>query len=347
MQRAVSLLSLLIVVGSVGGCSEYNSHPTRSEDDSLSNILQLTRGFARAGQPSFSKDMRWIVFQAVPANGGDYQIYLAKVLVNGGDITGLDRPIRVTPIGSKNTSGSISPDGLSLIFASTAGPEGTIAASPMRLFRADGWEGAVSVTDPSAGVDLAQHPLTTSGSATDCSWSPNGKFVCCSIREGANSSIFVMHADGTHLVRITNVAGQDGGPFFSPEGSRLVYRGDREGKNLPQIYLAELTFDQSGEITGMSAEHQLTHDEYVNYGPRWHPDGQHVIYTTSKNGKTNYDLFLMDRTGHRKTRITFFAGADLLPSFSPDGKYILWTSRRSPDESMQIFIAKFGFPRGS
>jgi TolB protein len=347
IDRALSCLVLLVGLSVADGCSEYNRYPTYSEDDSLSNVVQLTRGLARAGQASFSKDMRWIVFQAVPVTGGDYQIYLAKVITGGGDIDGIERPIRVTPIGSRSICGSISPDGLSLIFASTAGASDTSVLTASHLFRADGWEGAVSVTNPAVGIDLAQHALTSGGSSSDCSFSPDGKSVCFSARDGVNASIYVMHSDGTHIVRITDAAGVDGGPHFSPDGKRLVYHADRGANNHPQIFVADLTFAASGEITGMSAEHQLTHDENVNSAPCWHPDGQHIIYATSKNGKTNYDLYLMDSAGRRKTRITFFSGADLFPAFSSDGKYLMWTSRRSPDGTMQIFLARFGFPKGS
>jgi len=30
--------------------------------------------------------------------------------------------------------------------------------------------------------------------------------------------------DGTNLERLTNTVGYDGGPFFSPDGSMIVYR---------------------------------------------------------------------------------------------------------------------------
>ncbi len=339
---------MLVVTANVaGGCSDYNRHLTRSEDDSLSNVTQISRGFLRAGQASLSKDQRWVAFQAIPVGGGDYQIYLAKVTSNQGEITGIERPVRVTPAGSRNTSPSISPDGLSLIFSSTAGTRDTSSSAPKRIFRVDGWEDAVSMASAASGIDLAQHALPMERTGTDCSFSPDGKHICFSSRDGSNNSIFAMHADGTHVVRITAAVGNDGGPFFSPDGHSIVFRGDRDGRNLPQVYLKDLTFDAAGEITGGSTERSLTHDDFVNYGPRWHPDGNHIIYSTSKFGKTNYELFVMDRTGKRKTQVTFFEGSDLFPSFSPDGKYLLWTSKRAADASMQVFSARFGFPRGS
>ncbi len=37
---------------------------TTNEKDTLSQIVQLTEGFDRAGEAYFSPDMKWIVFQA-------------------------------------------------------------------------------------------------------------------------------------------------------------------------------------------------------------------------------------------------------------------------------------------
>ena len=38
------------------------------------------------------------------------------------------------------------------------------------------------------------------------------------------AEIYIMHADGSEPRRLTNAAGYDGGPFFSPDGSRIVWR---------------------------------------------------------------------------------------------------------------------------
>src|SRR5262245_37412162 len=38
------------------------------------------------------------------------------------------------------------------------------------------------------------------------------------------AEIYIMRADGSAQKRLTSVAGYDGGPFFSPDGSRIVWR---------------------------------------------------------------------------------------------------------------------------
>jgi Tol biopolymer transport system component len=359
-----TISALLVLLASGFGCAEYNPHPTRAESDSLANVIQLTTGFDRAGEAYFSHDMRWIVFQAMPPGEQQYQMYVAKVRYSANDIVGIERPIRITPAKSRNTCGYFSPDGVSLIFGSTAGKEDPNEPSAgyqregsnyrwsfpagMEIFRVDGWEGAVSMSDPKNGTDLAKHPLTDNNAYdAECAYSSDGKWICFTSNRGGDLDIYVMHADGSHVVQITKTPGYDGGPFFSPDGKRLVYRADRKGNDLLQIYTAELAFDRNGEIAGLKAEHQLTDDGNVNWGPYWHPDGQHIIYATSKHGHANYELYVMRRDGSFKTRITFSSGADILPVFSPDGKYLMWTSKRTDDHTTQIFVARFTFPEGA
>jgi Tol biopolymer transport system component len=142
-------------------------------------------------------------------------------------------------------------------------------------------------------------------------------------------------------IRITTAPGYDGGPFFSPDGKRLVYRSDRKGNDLLQIFVADLAFDDKGNITGVKEEHQVTNDANVNWGPYWHPDGHHIIFATSRHGHTNYELYLIRDDGSHATRVTNSPGADILPVFSPDGKYLMWTSKRSKDQTSQVFVARF------
>ncbi len=53
-------------------------------------------------------------------------------------------------------------------------------------------------------------------------------------RDG-NEEIYVMNADGTGQTRLTSVAGRDNSPFFSPNGSRIVFSSTRDGDE--EIYI--------------------------------------------------------------------------------------------------------------
>jgi Tol biopolymer transport system component len=355
---------------SFGAAPPPTSAPTDHADEShfLDDVVQLTSGFDRAGEAYFSPDMKWIVFQATPKGEKHYAMFVAELRRDGDRITGTATPFRISPPGSRNTCGYFSPDGKSLIFASTAGkdvkedpneaPAGYQRGSNtyrwdfpagMEVFRFDGWREFLQVPAVFSGATTAtfENPPLKAITANDaydaeCAYSPDGKWIVFSSRrDGGDSELYVMRPDGSGVVRLTHFKGYDGGPFFSPDGKSLIYRSDRKGNDLLQIFVADVTFDEKGNIIGLRDERQITNDNNVNWGPYWHPDGRHIIYATSAHGHTNYELYLMRRDGTGKTRVTYTDGADVLPVFSPDGKYLLWASKRTPDHTTQVFAAGF------
>ncbi len=363
-------LTLLVLIASLTGCVQA----PKSEKDVFDDVVQLTSGFKRAGEAYFSPDMHWIIFQATPSSESQYAMYIARLLRDGERVTGLGPPIRVTQPGTSNTCGYFSPDGISVIFASTTGkqdanePTGGYQRegrdyrwsfpAGMEIFRADGWQAAIAATEFSKGIDLAQHPITANDAYdAECAFSPDGKSIVFASNRDADPTmpakssrdldLYAMRADGTVPVRLTTTDGYDGGPFFSPDGRRLIYRSDRNNNSLLQVFVADVVHDPAGYITGLVNEHPLTNDGHVNWGPYWHPNGRHVIYASSALGHSNYELFLMRDDGKHKLRITFAPGADILPVFSPDGKYLMWTSQRTTDKTSQLFIARFKMPAAS
>ncbi len=329
----------------------------------LDDVTQLSSNFSRAGEAYFSADMKWIVFQATPAGEQHYQMYLAPLNLKDGDVVGMGKPVRVSPPNTRNTCGYFSPDGRSLVFASTAGKEKPDAPAAgyqrqggnyrwdfpdgMEIYRADGWRDAVTSAADGGSVDLAKTPITDNNAYdAEAAYSPDGKWLVFGSRRDGDSDLSVMRPDGTGIVRLTTAKGYDGGPFFSPDGKRLVYRSDRKGNDLLQVFVADLAFDAAGNITGVRNERQLTDDANVNWGPYFHPDGRHVVYATSAHGHHNYELYLMRDDGSHKVRVTHKAGFDGLPVFSPDGRYLMWSSKRTADNTTQIFIARFRPPAG-
>ena len=331
-------------------------------EQSLSEVVQLTSGFSRAGEAYFSADGQWIIFQATPPGEQHYQMYVAPLKRQGDRITGLGQePVRISPAGSRNTCGYFSPDGRTLIFASTAGKEdpGEPPAGyqrqggnyrwdfpeGMEIYQADNWRAAVAAAAGGRQVDLAKNAITNNNAYdAEGAYSPDGKWIVFGSRRDGDSELYVMRADGSHPVRLTSAPGYDGGPFFSPDGKRIVYRSDRKGNDLLQVFTAELMFDADGNITGTRNEKQLTDDANVNWGPYWHPDGKHLIYATSAHGHHNYELYWMNADGSGKTRVTFAPGFDGLPVFSGDGRHLMWSSKRTADNTTQVLVARFTPP---
>lgn len=360
MSRTLAV-SALILFGLLAGCAQM---PTQ-ESDTFADITQLTTGFEKAGAAQYSADMRWVIFQGVPRGESEYQVYISPIhSANHRDYSplALGRPIRITPAGSRNSNPSISPDGKSILFASTAGkamPETESAPvtaqwdfpANLELFRADDWHGAMETAEPNARFDFAKHALTDNAAYdAECAYSPDGKWIVFASNRDARSKaspevdLYVMRTDGTNPVRLTYTAGYDGGPTFSPDGRRIAYRSDRAGNGLLQVFVADLVFDQTGEITGIENELQLTNGKDMNWGPGFHPSGQYIVYASSAVSHQNHELFITRVDGKRACRITFTNGLDGLPTFSPDGDYLMWTSKRTADGTTQLFGARVNLP---
>lgn len=177
-------------------------------------------------------------------------------------------------------------------------------------------------------------------------YSRDGKQIAfCSTRDG-DPDIYVMNADGGEVRQLTDAPRYDGGPFISPDGRWVVFRSDRKEKELLQIYVIGIDGKQ---------ETALTDNNGVNWGPYWHPSQPYIIWAGADHSvpgaRPNYDLWLMryevadgKLTPGKVTRITDHPSADVLPVFSPDGKRLMWTSKRTKDHTSQLWIAEFHLP---
>jgi TolB protein len=106
-------------------------------------------------------------------------------------------------------------------------------------------------------------------------------------------------------------------PRFLPDGIHLSYSSYHTGNQ--NLYLTDLRQDKVTQA--------ISRRKGMNLAPAWSPDGRSMILTLSKDGSP--DLYLMDRQGNIKERLTSNAGINVSPSFSPDGGSIAFVSDRS------------------
>jgi Tol biopolymer transport system component len=160
-----------------------------------------------------------------------------------------------------------------------------------------------------------------------------------------------MNPDGSGLEQLTHEAGYDGGAFFSLDGKWLVWRASRpEGDALKdyQALLAEgLIRPGKLEIYIMNLQErkpiQLTNNGAANFGPYWHPDGKHIIFSSNMNDPKgrDFNLYMIDKDSRKLEQITYYEGFDGFPMFSHDGKKLVFASNRhgKVKGETNIFIA--------
>ena len=319
----------------------------------LSLTRQLTYDGRRSGEGYFSPDGKAIIFQSErDAQNPFYQIFLLNL--ESGDSH------RVSPGLGKTTCAFFRPGTDQVLFASTHhDPEARSKQEAEIEFRASGkkrrysWDYDETMDIFSSNRDGTQlRQLTHSlGYDAEGAFSPDGKqIVFCSLRNAfplASLSkedqqrfevdpayfgeIYLMNADGSNQRRLTQTPGYDGGPFFTPDGQRIVWRRFDEAGLIANVYTMKLDG---------SDVRQLTDFQSMAWAPYFHPSGDYAIFTSNKLGFENFELYIVDAQGrHEPVQVTQSEGFDGLPVFSPDGKSLCWTSNRNAKGQSQLYLA--------
>ncbi|MBS0656523.1 MAG: PD40 domain-containing protein [Verrucomicrobia bacterium] len=313
---------------------------TSLERLALPSVQQVTfpeMGFEKAGEAYFSPDGNSLIFQAVPHGQEHYQMYV------------MDLETRIPHMVSTGlgacSCGYFRPDGKKIIFASShSDPE---LANPDFTHQVPGykrsggsysWAFTPYMNIYEANPDGSELTPLTQGAAynAECGYSPDGSQIVFASNRSGSMNLYTMQADGSNVQQVTHTTDcYNGGSFFSPDGEQIIFRADREKQHYLQLYV----IDADG-----TNERQLTSNGAVNWAPYWHPNGKVVAFTTSLHGHAHYEIYLLNIVTGDSFRLTHNASFDGLPSFSYDGTKMVWTSKRSVDQSCQLFVAEFLMP---
>lgn len=309
------------------------------EHAALRNIKQITfpsMGFEKAGESYFSPDGKTLIFQAVPTGQKQYQIYSI-------DIEN-DTPQLISTGRGACTCAFFRPDGKKIIFASShEAPDITqdddqAVPGYKRDNKNYSWEFTPYMNIYQANPDGSELVPLTSGPNyhAECAYSADGKQIVFASNVSGSMNLYTMNADGSNVQQITHTThGYNGGPFFSPDSTAIVYRADYEKQHYLQIYHLDIA---SGK------QRQLTMNGAVNWAPFWHPNGKTIAFTTSLHSHNQYEIYLLNIETNALHRLTHNTTFDGLPSFNKGGTQITWTSKRGPDGTSQVFVADFIMP---
>ncbi len=120
--------------------------------------------------------------------------------------------------------------------------------------------------------------------------------------------IWSMNVDGTDRTRLTDSPGEDFSPSWSPDGSRIAFRTQRDGND--EIYL--MNADGSEEMN-------LTNDPASDWSPVWSPDGSLIAFSSQRPGDSTRNIYLVNPDGTDLTNLTQDTTEGEYPTWSPDG----------------------------
>jgi Tol biopolymer transport system component len=331
---------------------------TSYESELLPNTQQLITDGLRSGEGYFSADGSQLIYQAeLTGNNPFYQIYVLDLA------SGNSR--KVSPGIGLTTCAWIHPSLERVMFSSTHEDPDALAKQAQEIAiresgvdRPYGWDYDTHYDIYQADADGSHVVNLTNAVGYDAegSYSADGsKILFASNREAYQRSLslaentlleddssyfmdlYLMDADGSNVQQLTFSPGYDGGPFFSPDNKKVLWRRFNPDGNSAEIW----TMDLDG-----SNQRQLTADAMVAWGPYFHPSGDYIIYSSNVLGHANFELFMIDPEGlHDPVRVTNTEGTDILPVFSPDGSSLAWSTTRTPGGASQIHMSDWNHQR--
>lgn len=134
-------------------------------------------------------------------------------------------------------------------------------------------------------------------------------------------------------VSFTSFPGFEGRPAFSPDGNQIAFDWSGEKNDNPDIYVM---------LIGSQKPLRLTTDPAADYGPKWSPDGRQIAFM--RVSKSEIAIYTVPALGGPERKLlSLGAKADWgswVPAldWSPDGKYIACSEKRSSQPPFNIFL---------
>jgi TolB protein len=320
--------------------------PVLTGQTRLTNIKQLTFGGQNA-ESYWSPDGKRLIFQSTRDGRDCDQEYIMNA--DGSDVH------MVSTGKGRTTCGYFLPDNKHILYASTheAGD-----ACPPSADRSKGYVWAVYASyDIYLATDGGKiEKKLTSAPGYDAEGTVNwrrGKIVYTSMQSG-DLELWTMKLDGSGKRRITKADGYDGGPVFSRDGKKLVWRANHPStpetrKRYHELLADNLTSPMKMELFIADAngkhERQITNFGCASFAPTFTPDGKKILFASNKHNcdGRKFELFMVNLDGSGLEQVTDFGGFTSFPEFSPDGKTLVFASDKDAKQRYEfnIFTAEW------
>lgn len=303
--------------------------------------------FACPGDPQISPDGGMVAFVVQTLDQSEDRtktdIWIAAVTGAG---AGPGEPHRLTNSGGKDRHPRWAPDGHTLAFVSERSGKPQIW-----VINANGGE--------------AWHLPTEERVGSAPVWSPDGRFIAFTSKVFDKAADWQpypgapakdrLRAEQAALARLRDAgkAGADGTRERRPEASdvkvitRMRHRMDGigyYGDLRSHIYVVPVQRPEPGAAPAPARK--VTFGDYDHDQPSWSPDGKTIVCVATRRDDGDYlnkqDIWAIDLVAGGMTQLVDGSGPVTGPSFSPDGKFLLWgghDGRHAGSTTSQAFVA--------
>ena len=150
-------------------------------------------------------------------------------------------------------------------------------------------------------------------------------------QSGPLSKIFVVRRDGRDWHRLTNQVGSEA------DAAYCAARGE--------VYYRKLVRN-NWELAAWNVERQeerILHSHLaMDRQPAPSPDGNWLAFTSNRYGNDEIMLLALDKPESEPVRLTWDQGQNATPSWSPDGKSIVFASRRNGQSDLYAVDVESG-----
>jgi Tol biopolymer transport system component len=201
-----------------------------------------------------------------------------------------------------------------------------------------------------------QRSITRQFSAKRGEFSPDGRRIAFDGRAYNtlfDFDVFVAAASGRGVKRITRGPERDLMPAWSPDGQTIAFsRQANEQQLVPDLWVVQpeggdarllvedglapswspdgsrIAFEGLSGVYMVGADGTGSRSVAAGGEPDWSPDGKRIVFT--RGG----DVWLMRADGTGQRRLTRTSADELEPCYSPDGRWILFSSDRTGNKDV-------------
>ena len=166
----------------------------------------------------------------------------------------------------------------------------------------------------------------------DFAWSPDGTKIAFWTTRDLNAEIYVMNADGSGAVNVSNHPLDDRYPVWSRDGSKLAFVRGNQLADPSSLEIFVMNADGSNQVN-------VSNNPGFDLEPVFSPDGTKLLFRERADGGSN--VMLVDVNGANLTRLTDTPGAsNFLASWSPNGSRIVFVSSRDDlvNGDLQVYV---------